>query len=58
FLECAYFDPKRIRKAAKGLGLDSDASYRFQRGIDPDGLPGALQRVIELILTIAGGTVE
>jgi phenylalanyl-tRNA synthetase beta chain len=58
FIECAYFDPKRVRRAAKGLGLDTDASYRFQRGIDPAGLPRALKRVIELILTAAGGTVD
>jgi phenylalanyl-tRNA synthetase beta chain len=58
FLECAYFDPKRVRRAAKGLALDTDASYRFQRGIDPDGLPRAMQRLIELILTLAGGSLD
>ncbi len=58
FIECAYFDPKRVRRAARGLGLDTDASYRFQRGIDPSGLPQALKRVVELILTTAGGSLE
>ncbi|MGD8866416.1 MAG: phenylalanine--tRNA ligase subunit beta [Gemmatimonadales bacterium] len=58
FIECAYFDPKRVRRAARGLALDTDASYRFQRGIDPCGLPRALKRVVELILTTAGGTVD
>ncbi|MGD8698443.1 MAG: phenylalanine--tRNA ligase subunit beta [Gemmatimonadales bacterium] len=58
FIECAYFDPKRVRRAARGLGLDTDASYRFQRGIDPCGLPRALERVIELIVTTAGGEVD
>jgi phenylalanyl-tRNA synthetase beta chain len=58
FIECAYFDPKRVRQAARRLGLDTDASYRFQRGIDPEGLPRALHRVVELILTIAGGSVD
>ncbi|UCC47475.1 MAG: phenylalanine--tRNA ligase subunit beta [Gemmatimonadota bacterium] len=58
FLECAYFDPKRIRRGAQLLGLDTDASYRFQRGIDQAGLPRALQRVIELILTVAGGELD
>ncbi len=58
FIECAYFNPKRVRKAAKGLGLDTDASYRFQRGIDPEGLPRAMQRVLDLILTVAGGSVD
>jgi phenylalanyl-tRNA synthetase beta chain len=58
FLECAYFNPKRVRRAAKGLSLDTDASFRFQRGIDPDGLPRAMQRLIELILTLAGGSLD
>ncbi len=55
FIECAYFDPKRVRQGARRLGLDTDASYRFQRGIDPEGTPRAMNRVVELILTIAGG---
>ncbi|NIN73294.1 MAG: phenylalanine--tRNA ligase subunit beta [Gemmatimonadetes bacterium] len=58
FLECAYFEPRRVRRAAKGLALDTDASFRFQRGIDPDGLPRAMQRLIELILTLAGGSLD
>lgn len=58
FFECAYFDPKRVRYAARKLGLDTDASYRFQRGMDPVGLPVALKRVVELTLSIAGGTLE
>jgi phenylalanyl-tRNA synthetase beta chain len=58
FIECAYFDPKRVRKAAKGLDLDTDASYRFQRGMDREGLPRAVQRVVDLILTTAGGQVD
>lgn len=58
FIECAYFDPKRVRRAARGLALDTDASYRFQRGIDPCGLPRAMKRVVDLILTTAGGAVD
>jgi phenylalanyl-tRNA synthetase beta chain len=58
FIECAYFDPRRVRRAARGLGLDSDASYRFQRGIDLAGLPRALERVVDLILTLAGGALD
>ncbi len=58
FIECAYFNPKRVRLGARRLGLDTDASYRFQRGIDPEGLPRAMNRVLELILTIAGGKVD
>ena len=58
FLECAYFEPRRVRQAVRGLALDTDASYRFQRGIDPAGLPRALQRVVDLILATAGGEID
>lgn len=58
FLECAYFDPRRVRRGARKLGLDTDASYRFQRGIDPEGLPNAIHRLIELVLTVAGGRLD
>jgi len=57
FLECALFDAKVVRKATRRLGLSTDASYRFERGVDPEGQPGALQRVIQLILAVAGGQV-
>ncbi|HYH83464.1 MAG TPA: phenylalanine--tRNA ligase subunit beta [Longimicrobium sp.] len=57
FLECALFDAKVVRKATRRLGLSTDASYRFERGVDPEGQPEALQRVIQLILAVAGGQV-
>lgn len=57
-IECAYFEPKRIRRGARSLGVETDASYRFQRGIDPEGLPAALRRVADLILSVAGGVVQ
>jgi len=57
FLECALFDAKVVRKATRRLGLSTDASYRFERGVDPEGQPGALQRVLQLILAVAGGQV-
>ena len=57
FLECAVFDPKTVRKTGRRLGLSSDAAYRFERGVDPEGQPQALQRVVELILAVAGGEV-
>ena len=57
FLECALFDRRVVRQAARRLGLSTDASYRFERGVDPEGQPGALHRVVELILAVAGGTV-
>ncbi len=55
FIEVALFDPKLVRKTARRLGLNTDASHRFERGVDPEGQPTALQRVIELILAVAGG---
>lgn len=58
FFECAYFEPQRVRRAARTLDLDTDASYRFQRGMDPEGLPRALRRLVELILAIAGGQLD
>ncbi|MEX2583740.1 MAG: phenylalanine--tRNA ligase subunit beta [Gemmatimonadota bacterium] len=57
-LECALFDPLTVRKTARGLGLATDASHRFERGVDPEGQPGALRRVVELILAVAGGTTS
>jgi len=58
FLECALFDPGTVRKTARRLGLSTDASYRFERGVDPEGQPEALHRALQLILAIAGGRVE
>lgn len=57
FIECALFEQKTVRKTARRLGLSTDASYRFERGVDPEGQPEALQRVVELILATAGGQV-
>jgi phenylalanyl-tRNA synthetase beta chain len=55
-LECAYFEPLGIRKTAKRLSINSEASRRFERGVDPNGIPYALGRATELILATAGGT--
>lgn len=58
FLECAYFDPPGIRVTSRRLGLSSDSSYRFERGVDPaQGLEDALDTAAELLRTLAGGTV-
>ena len=57
-IECARFDPRAVRRTARRLGLSTDASYRFEREVDPEGLPLALRRVVELIVAIAGGTPE
>ena len=57
-LECALFEPKAIRATRRALGVSTDASYRFERGVDPEGLDGALERAIEIILAVAGGQAE
>jgi phenylalanyl-tRNA synthetase beta chain len=54
-LECAYFDPKRIRATRKALRMDTDASYRFERGVDLFAMPDAVRRAVQLIKTVAGG---
>jgi phenylalanyl-tRNA synthetase beta chain len=55
-LECAYFDPKRIRATRKALRMSTEASYRFERGIDIDGMPDTLVRAVSLIRAVAGGS--
>ncbi|MET2984083.1 phenylalanine--tRNA ligase subunit beta [Aureibaculum conchae] len=58
FLESAYFDPVSIRKTAKRFGLNTDASFRFERGIDPNITDYALKRAALLIEEIAGGKIS
>jgi phenylalanyl-tRNA synthetase beta chain len=57
FLESAYFNPVSIRKTAKRHGLSTDASFRFERGIDPAITDYALKRAAILILEVAGGEI-
>jgi phenylalanyl-tRNA synthetase beta chain len=57
FLESAYFNPVSIRKTAKRYGLNTDASFRFERGIDPNITEYALKRAALLIVEIAGGEI-
>lgn len=57
FLESAYFDPVSVRKTAKRHGLNTDASFRFERGIDPNFTKYALKRAALLITEIAGGEI-
>src|SRR5690349_10610214 len=54
-LECAYFQPTRIRRTRRALGVSSESSYRFERGIDMLEMPDALRRAVELIAAVAGG---
>lgn len=56
-LECAWFDPRGIRRTRRALGISSEASYRFERGVDLWNTPEALRRCIEIILATAGGEV-
>lgn len=58
FLESAYFDPVSIRKSAKRHGLNTDASFRFERGIDINITQYALKRAALLIKEIAGGDIS
>ena len=57
FLESAYFNPVAIRKTAKRHGLSTDASFRFERGIDPTITEYALKRAALLIQEVAGGEI-
>ncbi len=58
FLEVAYFDPSRVRRTRRAMQLSTDASYRFERGIDIDGIPRALERAAQLLIAVAGGAIE
>lgn len=57
-IEAAYFDPSTIRRTAKLLGLQTDASYRFERGVDGDGQVWAAARAAQMMIELAGGTYE
>ncbi len=56
-IESAYFNPISIRRTSKYLGLSTDASYRFERGADPNAVIWALDRAAQLMAEIAGGEV-
>ena len=57
-LEAAYFKPNRIRKTSKTLGISTDSSYRFERGVDYGNIHHASKAAVKLILELAGGKVE
>ncbi len=57
-LESAWFDPARVRKTSRELGISTDSSYRFERRVDPSGVAAASARAVELILQTAGGVAE
>ena len=56
-LESACFDPVSIRRTARRLNLPSEASYRFERGVDPEISPVAMERAVQLMIELAGATV-
>lgn len=57
FLECAYFHPTWVRKTARRQQLSTDASFRYERGIDINNIPYALRRAALLVKELAGGTI-
>jgi phenylalanyl-tRNA synthetase beta chain len=56
-IECAWFDPIAVRRTSKALGLRTEASYRFERGADPEMAELASRRTAELIQQVAGGEI-
>jgi phenylalanyl-tRNA synthetase beta chain len=56
-IESAYFNPRTIRRTGKRLGLSTEASYRFERGVDPEGVIHALERATQLMGQVGGGAV-
>jgi phenylalanyl-tRNA synthetase beta chain len=56
-LESAYFTPETVRQTARRLGLRTEASYRFERGVDPEGTVLALDRAAALLVELAGGQI-
>lgn len=56
-LECALFDPKSVRTGRRALAMSTEASFRFERGVDPASAPRAAARAARLICAVAGGDV-
>jgi phenylalanyl-tRNA synthetase beta chain len=56
-LECACFEPRGVRQTSSRLGLSSESSYRFERGVDPSGLERAVDRCAAIIVASGGGRV-
>lgn len=57
FLESAYFDPVTVRRASRKLVLSTDSAYRFERGVDIEGVRGGCRRAQDMILEQAGGVI-
>ncbi|HHT9114132.1 MAG TPA: phenylalanine--tRNA ligase subunit beta [Candidatus Wunengus sp. YC65] len=56
-LECAQFEPRQVRRTSKATGIASDSSYRFERGVDPEGVELVSKRAVKLIKDFAEGEV-
>jgi len=57
-LESAYFNPSSVRRTSKALNLETESSYRFERGVDIEAVPLALDKAAQLIADIAGGKIS
>lgn len=57
FIESAYFTPATVRRTARKFGIETDSSYRFARGTNPEAVPLAMNRAAQLIQKVAGGRV-
>ncbi|WP_375205012.1 phenylalanine--tRNA ligase subunit beta [Hyphococcus sp.] len=55
FIECAYFDPLRTAKTGRKTGINSDARYRFERGVDPDFILPGMEMATQLVMDMCGG---
>jgi phenylalanyl-tRNA synthetase beta chain len=58
FIESAYFDPKRTARTGRKLAIQSDARFRFERGVDPDFVVPGLELATDLVLRLCGGTAS
>src|SRR3989339_632149 len=56
-LECAQFEPRQVRRTSKVTGIASDSSYRFERGVDPEGVELASKRAVKLIKDLTEGEI-
>jgi len=56
-LESAYFNPSSIRRSARKLAMPTDAAFRFERGIDPEGVTTALNRAAQLMADLSEGSI-
>lgn len=56
-IECAYFAPRGVRRTSRRLGIHTDASHRFERGVDPEAVPHVLRRALGLMHELGGGEI-